>query len=92
MRPYFQAFIEALARSSRSPQLREQLAEHYRRQRERVAGWILEASSETLEPAEARHLASMMLGTADGLMIQTFVDPEDVPSSRELPLSALRGL
>ena len=25
-----------------------------------------------------------MLGTADGLMIQAFVDPEDVPSSREL--------
>jgi AcrR family transcriptional regulator len=84
MRPYYQAFIEALARSSRSPQLREQLAEHYRRQRDRVAGWITEAIGETLAPDEARHLASMMLGTADGLMIQAFVDPGDVPSSREL--------
>jgi AcrR family transcriptional regulator len=84
MRPYYQAFIEALARSSRSPQLRAQLAAHYRRQRDRVAGWILEAIGETLSLHEARHLASMMLGTADGLMIQAFVDPEDVPSSREL--------
>jgi len=84
MRPYYQAFIEALARSSRSPQLREQLAAHYRRQRDRFAGWILEATGETLSPQEARHLASMMLGTADGLMIQAFIDPEDVPSSSEL--------
>jgi AcrR family transcriptional regulator len=84
MRPYFQAFIEALARSSRSPRLREQLAEHYRRQRDRVAGWITEAIGEALSPDEARHLASVMLGTVDGLMIQAFVDPEDVPSSREL--------
>jgi AcrR family transcriptional regulator len=84
MRPYFQAFIEALARSSRSPQLREQLASHYRRQRDRVAGWITEAIGATLAPDEARYLASIMLATADGLMIQAFVDPEDVPGSRQL--------
>jgi AcrR family transcriptional regulator len=84
MRPYYQAFIEALARSSRSPQLRAQLAAHYRRQRDRVAGWIIAATGDTLSPEEARRLASMMLGTADGLMIQAFVDPEDVPGSREL--------
>ncbi len=84
MRPYYLAFIEALARSARSPQLREQLAEHYRRQRERVAGWIAQASGATLSPQEARHLASMMLGTADGMLIQAFIDPEAMPSSREL--------
>jgi len=84
MRPYFQAFIEALARSGRSPQLRAQLGAHYRRQRDRVADWILEASGATLERDQARQLASMMLGTADGLMIQAFIDPEDVPSSGEL--------
>jgi AcrR family transcriptional regulator len=84
MRPYYRAFIEALARSSRSPQLRAQLAAHYRRQRDRVADWILEAAGVTLAREQARHLASMMLGAADGLMIQAFVDPEDVPSSREL--------
>jgi AcrR family transcriptional regulator len=84
MRPYFQAFIEALARSGRSPQLRAQLGAHYRRQRDRVADWILEATGATLERDQARQLASMMLGTTDGLMIQAFIDPEDVPSSGEL--------
>ncbi len=85
MRPYYLAFIEALARSARSPALREQLAAHYRRQRDRVAGWILEALGEgTLEREDARHLASLLLATADGMLIQSFVDPDDAPGSREL--------
>ncbi len=85
MRPYYLAFIEALARSARSPRLREQLAAHYRRQRDRVAGWILEALGEDA-PAreEARQLASLLLASADGMLIQSFVDPEDTPGSREL--------
>jgi len=92
MRPYFQAFIEALARSGRSPQLRAQLAAHYRRQRDRVADWILEAAGAALERDQARYLASMMLGTADGLMIQAFVDPDDVPSSGELASATGKAL
>jgi AcrR family transcriptional regulator len=84
MRPYYQAFIEALARSARSPQLHQQLAAHYSRQRDRVAGWILDAVGDTLERHEARHLASLLLGTADGMLIQSFIDPDDVPTSREL--------
>src|SRR5919197_2258063 len=38
VRPYFLAFIEALPRSARSPELAERLATHYERQRDRVAG------------------------------------------------------
>src|ERR1700759_1189499 len=33
IRPYYHAYIEALARSARSHELREQLAAHYERQR-----------------------------------------------------------
>jgi AcrR family transcriptional regulator len=84
MRPYYQAFIEALARSARSPELRAQLAAHYRRQRDRVAGWIADSVGEELDRHEARHLASLLLGTADGMLIQSFIDPDDVPTSREL--------
>jgi hypothetical protein len=85
VRPYYLAFIEALARSARSPELREQLAAHYRRQRERVAGWILEAlGDDALAAEDARNLASMLLATADGMLIQSFVDPEGAPGSREL--------
>jgi AcrR family transcriptional regulator len=85
IRPYYLAFIEALARSARSPALREQLAAHYRRQRDRVAGWILEALGDDAPAQEdARHLASLLLATADGMLIQSFVDPDDAPGSREL--------
>jgi AcrR family transcriptional regulator len=84
IRPYYNAFIEALARSARSPELRLQLAAHYERQRERIAGWILAAADGALEPSDARHIASLMLGTADGMLIQGFIDAREVPTSREL--------
>jgi AcrR family transcriptional regulator len=84
IRPYYHAFIEALARSARSPDLREQLAAHYNRQRDRVAGWIEESIPGTLNPQEARHLASLLLGTADGMLIQAFIDSHATPSSAQL--------
>jgi|SRR5580704_3211497 AcrR family transcriptional regulator len=93
MRPYYLAFIEALARSARSPELREQLAAHYRRQRDRVAGWIVEARGEDrLGRDEARQLASLLLATADGMLIQSFVDPDDAPGSGELAAATARAL
>ncbi len=84
IRPYYHAFIEALARSARSPELRQQLAAHYNRQRDRVAGWIADSLGDTLEHHEARHLASLLIGTADGMLIQSFIDADDAPTSREL--------
>jgi AcrR family transcriptional regulator len=84
IRPYYNAFIEALARSARSPELREQLAAHYNRQRERVAGWIEESMPGTLSPVQTRHLASLMLATADGMLVQAFVNADDTPTSAEL--------
>ncbi len=91
IRPYYQAFIEALARSARSPELREQLAAHYNRQRDRIAGWITEALGETIEHHEARHLASLLIGTADGMLIQSFIDAEDSPTSHQLAAAASKA-
>jgi AcrR family transcriptional regulator len=82
--PYYNAFIEALARSARSPELREQLAAHYNRQRERIAGWIEQSMPDTLSAVQARHLASVLLATADGMLVQAFVDADDTPTSAEL--------
>jgi AcrR family transcriptional regulator len=82
--PYYNAFIEALARSARSPELHDQLAAHYNRQRERIAGWIEEALPATLSSLQARHLASLLLATADGMLIQAFVNTDDTPTSAEL--------
>ena len=87
IRPYYHAFIEALARSARSPELRRQLAAHYNRQRDRVAGWIADSLGGTLEHHEARHLASLLIGTADGMLIQSFINADDAPTSRELAIA-----
>jgi AcrR family transcriptional regulator len=92
IRPYYHAFIEALARSARSPELRRQLAAHYERQRERIAGWILAAADGALELQEARHIASLMLGTADGMLIQGFIDAHEVPTSGELTAAMGKAL
>jgi AcrR family transcriptional regulator len=87
IRPYYLAFIEALARSARSPQLREQLAAHYNRQRGRIATWIEESLPGRLSAREALHLASLMIGTADGMMIQAFVDADSTPDNGELAIA-----
>jgi len=84
IRPYYHAYIEALARSARSPELREQLAAHYNRQRDRVAGLLTDSLDETIDANDARHLASVMIATVDGLLIQTFIDPDNAPTSHDL--------
>lgn len=84
IRPYYHAYIEALARSARSPELREQLAAHYNRQRDRIGGLLTDSLGDTVHPDNARHLASVMIATVDGLLIQTFIDPDNAPTSDDL--------
>ena len=79
VRPYFLAFIEALPRSARSPELAARLATHYERQRERVAGML----SGELD-ARARSIATLLIAVTDGLLLQSFVDLDNRPSAREL--------
>jgi AcrR family transcriptional regulator len=88
IRPYFVAFVEALARSARSPELAAQLATHYERQRARVAGILTDALGDSIDPDDARRLATAMIAVTDGLMLQSFVDPERAPSSTELAATA----
>jgi AcrR family transcriptional regulator len=92
IRPYFVAFVEALPRSARSPALAEQLAAHYDAQRERVAGMLADAFGDALAPADARALATVMIATVDGLVLQSFADPQRMPSSAQLAGALGRGL
>jgi AcrR family transcriptional regulator len=84
VRPFYLAFIEALARSARSPELAAQLGRHYERQRDRVAGILTATLGPDLDPAIARQLATTMIAVTDGLMLQLFADPTKVPTSEEL--------
>lgn len=89
VRPYYQAFIEAVARSARSPALRQQLADHYNRQRDRVAAWVTGSLGEMLNDDQARNLASVLIGTVDGLLIQTFIEPNDTVNGQDIAQATL---
>ncbi len=89
IRPYHQAYIEALARSARSPQLRDQLAAHYNRQRDRIAALLLDSGRAPIAAEHARLHASLAIAAADGLLIQAFIDPDSAPTSQDL--AALSG-
>ncbi len=84
-RPLIVAFVEALAQSVRSEELRAQLADIYEESRADV-GRLVEASlGETELGDEAvRAVASFMLAVCDGLLLQWLVDPDRAPSGEEL--------
>ena len=74
----------ARAQSARSPELSEQLATLYRKQRERVAGFVADDFAGALDDRTARDLATLVIALSDGLMIQSFADPEETPSAARL--------
>ncbi|BCO66314.1 TetR/AcrR family transcriptional regulator [Mycobacterium intracellulare] len=75
------AYLEAWAQIERSPELREQLAGHYREFRTATAALIQSviprARSEHLD-VEA--LSAILIAVFDGLMVQWLLDPDALPS------------
>jgi AcrR family transcriptional regulator len=84
-RPLVVAFVEAMAQSMRSDELRAQLADVYEEGRAAV-GRLVEASlGETdISPERLRAAASFMIAVCDGLLLQWLVDPDGAPSGQEL--------
>jgi AcrR family transcriptional regulator len=91
MRPYFLGFIQIVAGSERSPETREQLIAHYRKQRDTVSTMITESLSDSIGQEDARHIASLLMSVSDGLMLQSLIDPDNVPTSHELMLALGRA-
>jgi AcrR family transcriptional regulator len=87
LRPYFLGFIQIVAGSERSPETREQLVAHYRKQRDTVTAMITDSFGAGVDPGHARYIASLLMGMSDGLMLQALIDPDDVPTSGELMLA-----
>jgi AcrR family transcriptional regulator len=87
IRPYFLGFIQIVAGSERSPETREQLVEHYRKQRDTVTTMIVESLSENIDPEGARHIASLLMAVSDGLMLQSLIDPDSASTSGQLMLA-----
>lgn len=84
-RPLVVAFVEAMAQSMRSEDLRAQLADIYEEARAAV-GRLVEASLGDMEIGDeaVRAAASFMIAVCDGLLLQWLVDPEHAPSGEEL--------
>jgi AcrR family transcriptional regulator len=87
LRPFLIAFVEAFPQAVRSRELRERMAQAY--EEARIAGKkmimsALEADGLRLAPEHAETMSSLLIAVCDGLILQWLLDPERVPSSREL--------
>jgi AcrR family transcriptional regulator len=92
MRPYFLGFIEIVVRSQGSPDIREQLVAHYRKQRATVAEMVTKSLGEAVGAQDAAHLASLLMAISDGLMLQSLIDPVHVPTSHQLTAASANAL
>jgi AcrR family transcriptional regulator len=85
-KPILRAYFEALAQSQRTPQLRDQLAQHYRAARSRVAALVAQSLGEdsSADDPRCRAIATFVIAACDGLSVQWLLDPADAPSPAEL--------
>ncbi len=92
LRPSFVGFLGIAARSSRSPEVRAELAAHYDRQRQRVGRMVCEWLGPEADAAHANSVATLLMAVSDGLMLQSMIDPASMPSSQELPAACAYAL
>jgi AcrR family transcriptional regulator len=85
-RSILQSYVEALAQALRVPELRGQLAEHYRRARAMVAGLVAASLGEGTGADDPRctAVATLVIAACDGLALQSLLDPENSPTPDEL--------
>ena len=94
LRPLLLSFIEAFPPAVRSPELRERMAQMFDETRNAIAAMFVRAFEEegmTLDQAHADTLAAVVGAVCDGLLLQWLIDPEPVPTARQI-LDALAAL
>ncbi len=81
-----QAYIEALAQALRVPELRAQLAEHYRRARTMVATLVAASLGDGVaaDDPRCRAVATLVIAACDGLALQSLLDPDNSPDPDDL--------
>jgi AcrR family transcriptional regulator len=81
-----QSYVEALAQALRVPELRAQLAGHYRRARLRVAGLVAASLGPdwSADDERCRAIAALVIAACDGLALQALLDPESSPDPEAL--------
>lgn len=85
-RPMLQSYVEALAQAQRDPELRDQLAAHYRRARTRVAQLVAQslADGTPADDPRCQAIATFVIAVCDGLSMQWLLDPQHSPSGEQL--------
>ena len=85
-RSLLQAFADSLGPTTRSPQLREQLAARYQAVRAEVALTVADVLGPraVADGADPEVIASFFVAVADGFVIQFLLDPERCPSGEQL--------
>jgi AcrR family transcriptional regulator len=80
------AYVEALAQAWRVPELRAQLAEHYRRARAQIASLVAASVGDSMPADDPRctAVAALMIAACDGLALQALLDPAALPAPDEL--------
>jgi AcrR family transcriptional regulator len=87
LRPFLVSFVEAFPQAVRSAELRERMAAAYEEARSAGAAMIqrsLDSDGLTLERHPAEVLSGLVMAVCDGLMLQWLLDPDRMPSSREV--------
>jgi len=84
-RPGFVICLEALLQAGRSPELKAQLVAHYAEQRRRIGEFVTATSrGRELPDRMVEVAASFMLAVTDGLLLQSLLDPQAIPTGEEL--------
>ncbi len=85
-RPLLVAFVEAMAQTERVPELREQMAAHYRDTRRGVAAMVRTSLGEAANRlrTDPEVMASLLMAVFDGLVLQWLLEPADTPSGEDL--------
>ncbi len=87
LRPFLVSFVEAFPQAVRSPELRTRMAQAYEEARTAGAEMVLravDAGGMAFPREHAETLSSLVTAVGDGLMLQWLLDPDRVPSSRQV--------
>ncbi|HEV7162768.1 MAG TPA: TetR/AcrR family transcriptional regulator [Solirubrobacteraceae bacterium] len=83
--PLFLMFLEGLLQARHSPDLHRELAAHYAAQRRQTGEHIrATAIGSQLPERTIEVIASYLLAVADGLQLQSLLDPNVIPTGEEL--------
>jgi AcrR family transcriptional regulator len=93
-RPLLVAFVEAMAQAQHAPELRERMAAHYRDSRRAVAAMVRASLGANAEPlhTDPEVMASFLMATFDGLVLQWLLEPAATPSGEDLVASLVETI